>query len=209
MPWANCRKKFISRDMSEQRKRSRPGYLTQYARHAGISVASASEALKRVGIDYLEPFDFAEADRRRRAARHADRVPLSKPIYGQYSQIDDDTDEALDPSTESNQHHAKPGSFSEEQTRQRHFLARLSELDYLERIGKLVRKDKVEEAAFRKWRIARDRMENMVERIAADLAAETDHMKVREKLFKEVHQAMEELASGKNPDNMDPDIKLA
>ena len=43
--------------------KKRPGYLTEYAAHAGISKQAASVQLKRVGINYLEPFDFAEARR--------------------------------------------------------------------------------------------------------------------------------------------------
>ena len=59
----------------------RPGNLKQYAAHAGISRQAAAEQLKRVGIDYLQPFDFAEADKRRAAARHADREAFATPIY--------------------------------------------------------------------------------------------------------------------------------
>lgn len=47
--------------MTENR---RPGHLTAYAKHAGISKPAAAEQLRRVGINYMEPLKFSEADRR-------------------------------------------------------------------------------------------------------------------------------------------------
>jgi hypothetical protein len=101
--------------MSTTGKRPRPGYLTKYALHAGISIASASEALRRVGIDYMEPLDFADADRRREAAHHADRVLLPN----RSGQSNDDSDDAGESAADSDQSNSRPKSFSEEQTRER------------------------------------------------------------------------------------------
>lgn len=168
--------------------------MTQYALHAGISVRGASEQLKRVGIDYMQPFDFVEADRLRAAARHADRVPFSKPIYGKDGAASDSPDIqtlVLDLPPD-----ADPAlkSFAEAQARERHFKAKLAELEYEERIGKLVEKEKVEAESFRLGRIVRDSILNIPSRLAGILAAEGDQRKVHDLLEKELRQALESLS---------------
>jgi hypothetical protein len=170
-------------------KKKRPGLLTAYAKHAGISKQAASKQLERVGIQYLEEFDFAEADRRREAARHADRAQFVKTTYASDDQEDAPPSGAIvtDP------------AFAESQSRREMFKAKLAELEYLELVGVLVRKDKVEEETFRKWRVARDKMLNLVSRIYHDLAAETDPVKVKQKLIVEIRQAMESVAIGDDP----------
>src|SRR5689334_4751225 len=119
--------------------KKRPGHLTQYAKHAGIALSSAAEQLQRVGIDYHEPFDFREADRRREAARHADRASFSIPIQPDA----DETAESL----------SKDPAFAELQRRRELYRGELARLEFEERIGKLINKEKVEEEAFRVGRL--------------------------------------------------------
>lgn len=165
--------------------------LSLYAEHARISKEAARKQLQRVGIDYMQEFDFAEADRRREAARHADRVPFSKPIYG-----NSEDDNQLDSSPNSaNPNDLKVQSFSEAQTRERHFKAKLAELEFLERVGKLVSKEAVEVEAFRTARLVRDSILNIPDRLAGQLAAESDHRKIYDLLSKELRQALENLAA--------------
>lgn len=173
-------------------KQSRPGYLTKYARHAGISLASASEALRRVGIDYMEPFDFGDADRRREAARHADRVLLSKPIYGP---SDDDTAHADEQKADFDSGQPGLGSFSEEQTRERHFKAKLAELEYMERVKTLIKAEDVETKWFELARLVRDSMLNIPARLADQLAHETDQRKVHDLLEQEIYRALESISN--------------
>ena len=169
------------------KKRTNPGYLTQYAKHAGLSKEGVRKQLARVGIDYLQPFDFADADRKRAAARHADRAQFAKPIYAdKHSETDADVDEQT----------KKDPKFVESQARREMFKAKLTELEYLERVGTLVRKDKVEEEAFRKWRIARDAILSIPDRLAGLLAAQTDLTKCRELLRAELRRVLVELAGG-------------
>ena len=172
-------------------KQSRPGYLTKYARHAGISLASASEALRRVGIDYMEPFDFGDADRRREAARHADRVLLSKPIYGP---SDDDTAHADEQKADFDSGQPGLGSFSEEQTRERHFKAKLAELEYMERVKTLIKAEDVDKEWFRIGRIVRDSILNVPSRLSGLLVGETDERRIHDLLEKELGQALETIS---------------
>lgn len=169
-------------------RRRRPGYLTQYASHARISKPAAAEQLKRVGIDYMQPFDFQEADRLREAMRHADRVPFAKPIYVDppaIPEVDDQEPPAL-----------KDPVFAEIQKRKEHFRAELARLDFEERIGKLVDKTLTEAEAFRIGRLVRDAVLNVPSRLAGILAAESDQRKVHELLEKELRQALEVIAIG-------------
>lgn len=172
----------------EERKK-RPGYLTAYANHARITKPAAAEQLKRVGVDYMQPFDFAEADRLRRAARHADRAEYAKTIYVQPGEnplgkeSGDDTPEV-----------STNPAIAKSQARKEEFRAKLVELDYEQRVQTLVRKDEVEETAFHAGRLVRDTLLNIPSRLAGILAAEGDQQKVHDLLEQEIRQALESLA---------------
>lgn len=172
-------------------RKKRPGYLTQYAIHAGITKTAAAEQLKRVGIDYMQPFDHDEADKRRAAARHADRVAYSKPIYGDpHDDAGSDEQDAPDAET------AKDPVFARSQARKELFRAKMAELDYVERLGKLIDKEKAEEEYFRVGRLVRDALLNIPARLAGIVAAESDQRKVHDLLEKEIRQALEALVLG-------------
>ncbi len=161
----------------------RPGYLTAYAKHAGISKQAAAKQLARVGIDYLQSFDFADADRRRAAARHADRQPLSG--YTDDPEDEDDGsagDEKKDP------------VFAQSQARRELFRSKLAELEFLERVGSVVDKEKGEAEHFRIGRLVRDSLLTIPDRLSGVLAAETDQRKIHAILMNEIRQALEALA---------------
>lgn len=166
-------------------RRRRPGYLTQYAIHADISKPAAAEQLKRVGINYMESFDFAEADRLREAMRHADRAPFAKPIY---------VDPGVPPAADETEDGPKDPAFAAIQRKREHFRAELARLDFEERIKKLTETDKVEAEGFRIGRLVRDAVLNVPSRLAGILAAESDQRKVHDLLEKELRQALEVLA---------------
>lgn len=173
---------------TNQERKKRPGYLTAYSNYAGITKPAAAEQLKRVGIDYMKPFDFAEADRLRAAARHADRVRFSKPIYAQPGEDPrggEEDDPAADP---------KDQGIAEHQRKKEEFRAKLVELEYEERVQMLVRRDEVEETAFHAGRLVRDTLLNIPSRLAGILAAESDQRKVHDVLEQEIRQALESLA---------------
>ncbi len=164
-------------------KKRRPGYLKQYAAHAGMALSSAAEQLKRVGVDYSQPFDFGDADRRRAAARHADRAAFATPIYDPNGD-----DEPVDPETQKNP------KFIESQARREMFKANLTELEYLEQVGKLIPAEEVDREWFELARLVRDTMLNIPARIADQLAHETDQRKVQDLLEQEIYQALESIA---------------
>lgn len=170
-------------DVAENKKR-RPGYLKQYAMHARIASSSAAEQLKRVGIDYSQPFDFGDADRRRAAARHADRAAFATPIYDPTGDA-----ERVDPETK------KHPKFIESQARREMFKANLTELEYLEQVGKLIPAEQIDREWFKLARLVRDTMLNIPARIADQLAHETDQRKVQDMLEAEIYQALESIVA--------------
>lgn len=169
-------------------QRRHPGYLSKYARHAGISVEAARKQLQRLGINYYEPFEFGDADRRREAARHADRIPFAKPIYAQ-----DDNDDGNDVADSTK----TDPKFIESQARREMFRAKLIELEYLEQVGTLVKAEDVD----REWVCiasqVRDGLLNLPARLSGELAAETDQRKVHDILERAIYQALEELGKDK------------
>lgn len=166
------------------KKTKRPGYLTQYATHAGITKTAAAEQLKRVGINYMQPFSFEDADRKRQAARHADRMPFAKTIYA-------------DPpkSTDSEEPADEQFVYAEHQAKREYYKAEISRLEYEERVAKLIEAEKVDAEWFRLTRIVRDAMMNIPSRLAGVLASESDEHKVSQILEKELRDALEALAS--------------
>lgn len=174
-------------------RKKRPGYLTAYANHAGITKTAAAKQLQRVGVDYMREFNFMEADRLRAAARHADRAAYAKPIYAKPGEDprggnreNDDAGPPIDP------------VLADSQRKKEEFRAKLVELEYEERVGTLVRKSEVEKEAFRIGRLVRDAILNVPSRLAGILAAESDQRRVHDLLEKELRQALESLAVNEN-----------
>lgn len=60
------------------RRPVRHGFLSEYARHAGISKQAMAKQLQRLGIDYHKPFDWDEADRLLDGYRHLGRDSYRK-----------------------------------------------------------------------------------------------------------------------------------
>lgn len=164
--------------------KKRPGHLTQYAKHAEISKQSAAEQLRRVGVNYMEPFDFSKADLLREAMRHADRVQFTTPIFVDPSAVQDGAEHDV----------PKDPILAEIQRRKEHFRAELARLDFEERIKQLVDRTLVEAEAFRIGRLVRDAVLNVPSRLAGILAAENDQRKVHDLLEKELRQCLESLA---------------
>ncbi len=190
----------MENEADNQGGKKRPGHLTAYAVHAGITKTAAAKQLQRVGIDYMQAFDFDEADRLRKAARHADRAKFSKPIYvqpGENPHGDDDDDGDVD---------SKDPALAKSQAKKEEFRAKLVELEYEERVGTLVKKSEVEKEAFRVGRLVRDAVLNVPSRLAGILAAESDQRKVHDLLEKELRQALEALAiDDEGDDKKDPE----
>lgn len=60
--------------------------------------------------------------------------------------------------------------------------------------GELISAEEVKAAAFERARLMRDTLENIPSRISASLAAETDEVRIKEIISKEINQALEEMS---------------
>ena len=126
------------------KKNGKPGYLTDFAKDRGITKQSAQVQLKRAGIDYSKPFDFAAANKKLDDAQHASRAPFRKRKPKQ-------------PPTEPPPvlPEAPPDSittFLEAQRRKELANAQLKELDVRKRSGELIEVSTVEKMMFEKGR---------------------------------------------------------
>jgi hypothetical protein len=74
------------------------------------------------------------------------------------------------------------------------YLARLSKLDYEERTNKLVSREQIEVEAFTRYRVYRDGMLNIPDRVAAVVAAESDAARVHDILSSEIRRALLEFS---------------
>ena len=148
-------------------------HLSLYAEHAGITIEAARKRLKRLDIDYLQPFDFDEADRLFMESRDPSRP--TKSIWE-----DEDDDEPLDPAVKGNPKYIQSRAMREQ------YKANLTKVEYLRLIGQLIEAETVDREWARIARIVRDNLRNIGRRLGAQLAAESDPLKCEAMIEEEV-----------------------
>lgn len=151
--------------------------LSLYAEHAGISIEAARQRLLRLEIDYLEDFDFHEADRRFHETRD-----LSRPTK---SVLTIDESEDVDPQTR------KDPKYIESQARRECARANMAELEYRRQIRELIPAVDVDKEWSRISRIVRDNLKNIARRLSAQLAAESDAFKCEQMIEEEIDHVLE------------------
>jgi phage terminase Nu1 subunit (DNA packaging protein) len=87
----------------------------------------------------------------------------------------------------------QPISYAAARAQHERFKARLAQLELEEREGKLVEAEAAKREAFRVARLVRDAMLNIPDRVAAELAAETNQFKVHQRLTHEIRRALEDM----------------
>lgn len=180
--------------------------LRAYARHRGVSLRAVQKAIGSGRIEKSPDgrIDVAAADatwESRTAPRPgtaAQNRVASPPESLANGYVPRETSNApqFEPRSE-----LPPGSgidYSRARAVRESYLARLAKIEFEERAGKLVSRDEVQIAAHNKYRIFRDAILNIPDRVAAVLAAETDSAKVHAVLVAEIRRALEEFAVGSN-----------
>lgn len=81
-------------------------------------------------------------------------------------------------------------NFNESRAKREAYQAELARLEYEEKQGTLVNAEAVKKEAFRTARLVRDAMLNIADRIAAELAANTDAFAVHKQLTDEIRTAL-------------------
>ena len=185
--------------------------LRAYARHRGVSLRAVQKALASGRIsarkDGRVDADVADANWERNTAPRP--RPASKPVNKTASK-----EVASPASPQSARHHSDPPrrepaepprlesglEYSKARAVRESYLARLAKIDFEERTEKLVSRDEMQVAAFSRFRMFRDGMLNIPDRLAAVLAAETDPRHVHELLATEIRKALTEFADANRAD---------
>lgn len=170
---------------------SEPLSAKAYAKHRGVALPSVIAAIssgrlhasvKRKGRGYhIDPVLAdqewaANTDTGSGHPAHAkNRATMPHP-----SELPDDSDD-------------QPISYAEARAQHERFKARLAQLELEQREGKLVEADDVKREAFRVARIVRDALLNLPDRVAGELAAETNQFKVHQRLTQEIRRALEDM----------------
>ena len=185
--------------------------LRAYARHRGVSLRAVQKALAsgrisarkdgRVDADVADAnWERNTAPRPRPAPKPANRAPLKEvapPALPQSARHHADPprrEPTEPPRLESGLEYSKARAVRES------YLARLAKIDFEERTEKLVSRDEMQVAAFSRFRMFRDGMLNIPDRLAAVLAAETDPRQVHELLATEIRKALTEFSDANRAD---------
>src|SRR5215469_4234029 len=131
--------------------------LRSYARHRGVALAAVQKAIASGRIS-TQPDGRIDSEIADREWQENTRLRASGISTGE-----------LETNNGSVQ-----GSYGQARAEREHYAAVLAKLEYEERAGRLVRKDQVEDTAFKTYRDFRDRMQNIPDRVAALIAVEND-----------------------------------
>jgi hypothetical protein len=166
--------------------------LAEYARRRGVSQEAVRKAVKVGRLSKSVVFaasgkpkvipDLADDEWTANTDRSQQRVPAVAPPTP-----------APSPEPEPQRDEPKTATFQQARTLREAYMARLAKLEFEEKSGKLVTTESVKNEAFKVARVVRDSMLNIPDRIAADLANETNQFKVHQRLVTEIRRALEDL----------------
>lgn len=155
--------------------------LKEYAMHRGVSAAAVTIAVN----DGRCPVELDIKGRKRIDSEKADHQWVSGGTAGQPAGTKRNPDM---PEPKAN----GGSTIIQSRTVKEAYAARMAKLDYEERIGKTIDADKVKEDSFKAARIVRDNMLNIPDRLAAELAGETNQFTIHKKLTDEIKKAIQD-----------------
>jgi hypothetical protein len=164
--------------------------ITEYARHRGVEDAAVHYAVQ-MGRIRRNPDGLIDAETADRdwVDNTQEREPKSSGSpRGHYKPLPP-VERALEP---------VPGiTYSDARALREVYVAQKHKLSIIERSGKMVDRQEVEEEASRLFRMLRDACFNLPPRLAAQLAAETDEMAVFDILEGALRRVFEDFAEGR------------
>lgn len=179
-----------------------------YARHRGVTPAAVTKAVAtgRISTE-VDPrsgrrvIDSDRADREwdentDRAKQEGSAAHLKRPSPAAPTseiQPDEPTTQAP-PALPPSDPVSASASIQLSRARREHFNAELARLKFERESGKLVEADQVQRRSFDTARIVRESMLNIPDRVAAQLAGETDARRIHELLTGEITKALEAVA---------------
>ena len=161
---------------------------SHYAKHRGCSPQAVFDAIEKGRLD--------KSVERKPSGRYLVDVELADAEWS--ANTDTGTGSAAHAKNRPAEPHepAEPGdpmTYAEDRAQHERFKARLAELELETRESKLVNADDVKRESFKAARQVRDAMLNIPDRVAGELAAESNQFKVHQRLVKEIRRALEEL----------------
>ncbi len=166
--------------------------LRAYARHRGVTPSSVEDAVKsgRIHVSHREGnrvfFDVAQSD------ADWDANTLSK--HGGK----EDREESEIPQNAGGDRPVTQSSLLQAaRVAKEQQLAKLKELEFEEKVGNVIAKSIVEKVVSKFANNARDALLNIPQRIAAEIAAETDPHLVEIKLSEEIRQVMNDFCNAR------------
>ena len=157
-----------------------------YAKHRGVSLPAVmkaiseerlKESVRRRGPGYQINVELAD----REWAENTDSMTGAPAHMSRQGEAPLPTDDG------------QPISYAEARAQHERFKARLAQLELEQREGKLVEAEAVKREGFRVARLVRDSLLNLPDRVAGELAAETNQFKVHLRLTQEIRRALEDL----------------
>ena len=150
----------------------------EYARRRGISQEAVRKAIQ--GGRLVECIVTNERGRQRLIPSVADAEWDKNTQHHRKSQPDPIVEDDL----------LDIPNFNESRAKREAYQAELARLEYEEKQSTLVNAEAVKKEAFRTARLVRDAMLNIADRIAAELAADTDAFSVHKRLTDEIRTAL-------------------
>ena len=166
--------------------------LTEFARMRGVSTEAVSKAV-RVGR-LSKAVTWSKANKPRLIPELAEQEWAANTDSAQQRVRAVPPPKAPEPEVEQTAGEQRTATFQQARTLREAYMARLAKLEYEEKTGSLIRADAVKNEAFRIARVVRDGILNIPDRIAGDLAAETDQFAIHQKLTAELRKALEGLS---------------
>lgn len=167
--------------------------LTAYAKMKGVSTEAVSKAVRVGRLSKSVVFDaksrprvipaIADQEWSDNTNSAQQRVPAVAPPR---------PEPAPEPEPQARDE-PKTATFQQARTLREAYMARLAKLEFDEKSGLLVKADAVKNEAFKTARIVRDGLLNIPDRIAAELANETNQFKVHQRLTHEIRRVLEDL----------------
>lgn len=156
--------------------------LRQFAREKQVNLFAVQQAIQNGRIKTVK-------DAKGRDKIDADTAGIDWDKNKDLSKVRDEKDLP--------EENKKNSNFAQARMVKATFEAKLSQLEYERKIGRYVLVDEVKAAAFKAHRTVRDNLLNIPDRIAAQLAAETDPHKTHKLLLDEIYSALGKIINGK------------
>lgn len=168
--------------------------VAEYARRLGVSHEAVRKAVKvgRLAKSVtwgannkprLMP-DLADQEWAANTDKAQQRVPAVPPPRPDPPPPAAEPEQSQEPRT---------ATFQQARTLREAYMARLARLEFEEKSKQLVRADAVKNEAFKVARVVRDNLLNIPDRVAAELANETNQFKVHQRLTHEIRRALEDM----------------